>query len=79
MLLVQVLDRQEVYLPNATSGLWGEQGIALTEAYRGQYQQQMAHFLRHIQQWCTSLAVGYYPLWADAPLSDLGQQEGWSS
>lgn len=77
VMLVQVLDRQEVHLPRAASGLWGEQAIALSEANRALYQQRMTHFLRHIQQWCSSMSISYYPLWADAPLTDLLQQEHW--
>lgn len=78
VLLVQVLDRQEVRLPKAHSALWGEQATALTQSNRANYHQQMESFLRHIQQWCAHLSITYYPLWADAPLSDLGQQEDWS-
>ncbi|MCL4556803.1 MAG: hypothetical protein M1572_07990, partial [Gammaproteobacteria bacterium] len=65
VLLVQVLDKQEVQLPKVTSALWGEAAVALTETQRAHYQQQMTQFLQHIQQWCSTLSIGYYPLWAD--------------
>ena len=78
VLLVQVLDKQEVQLPKATSALWGEAAVALTETNRAHYQQQMMQFLQHIQQWCSTLSIGYYPLWADADLDELAQQEDWS-
>lgn len=78
VLLVQVLDKQEVQLPKATSALWGEAAVALTETQRADYQQQMMQFLQHIQQWCSTLSIAYYPLWADAALSELAQQEDWS-
>lgn len=78
VLLVQVLDKQEVQLPKVTSALWGEAAVALTETQRAHYQQQMTQFLQHIQQWCSTLSIGYYPLWADAALSELAQQQDWS-
>lgn len=78
VLLVQVLDKQEVQLPKATSALWGEAAVALTETNRAHYQQQMRQFLQHIQQWCSTLSIAYYPLWADAALSELALQEDWS-
>ncbi|MBD3767483.1 MAG: DUF58 domain-containing protein [Gammaproteobacteria bacterium] len=78
VLLVQVLDKQEVQLPKVTSALWGEAAVALTETQRAQYQQQMTQFLQRIQQWCSTLSIGYFPLWADAALSELAQQQDWS-
>lgn len=78
VLLVQVLDKQEVQLPKITSVLWGEAAVALTETQHAHYQQQMTQFLQHIQQWCSTLSMGYFPLWADASLAQLGQQVDWS-
>jgi hypothetical protein len=79
VLLVHILDRHEVCLtamPSVqVSGY--QQALSLSEDNVRRYNAEMAQWLADIRNWCAAMGVHYWPLWADANLSELSLQTGW--
>jgi hypothetical protein len=78
VLLVHILDRREVRLtamPSVqVSGY--QQALSLSEDKVRRYNAQMAQWLADIRNWCAAMGIHYWPLWADADLSELSLQTG---
>jgi len=81
VLLVHILDRHEACLtvmPSVqVSGY--QQELSLSEDKVRRYNAEMAQWLADIRSWCSAMGVHYWPLWADADLSELSLQTGWNN
>lgn len=81
VLLVHILDRHEACLtvmPSVqVSGY--QQELSLSEDKVRRYNAEMAQWLADIRSWCAAMGVHYWPLWADADLSELSLQTGWNN
>lgn len=79
VLLVHVLDRQEVFVPMiAGVGVQGESGVQLPRSEAlVQWQARMAAWRHELLAWSAAMGVHYWPWWADADWSSLGEQHGW--
>lgn len=77
--LVHVLDRYEVHLPTAGAYTLGDMGTLPNREVIDAYQQHIQAYLQRIQAWVEQQPqVDYWPLWADASLSQLSRQIDWS-
>jgi hypothetical protein len=79
VLLVHVLDRREVVLPIMPSLQLSDyaQTLNLSADNVAAYNRQMQQWLSDVGSWCAAMGVHYWPLWADADLSELSLQTNW--